>query len=200
MKRKHKFYVIAVIMTIVYSISTGSIFAATPRLGGRYSSGVGNITIFINYNSGAGYWESFIKNAANNWMYTGKGDNPIYISFVSSNYGSSMDIYSKRDSYWTKQGQYGVLAETFFYNSSSKKMQPNAGNWLYTEIYINDDNYKKSSFSNDQALGTLIHEMGHAFGLAHYNSNPNSIMCQTNKGRKVQRVQKTDNDTINAIY
>ena len=60
--------------------------------------------------------------------------------------------------------------------------------------------YKKSSFSNDQALGTLIHEMGHAFGLAHYNSNPNSIMCQTNKGRKVQRVQKTDNDTINAIY
>lgn len=79
-------------------------------------------------------------------------------------------------------------------------MQPNAGNWLYTEIYIKDDNYKKSSFSNDQALGTLIHEMGHAFGLAHYNSNPNSIMCQASKGRNVQRVQKTDNDTINAIY
>ena len=79
-------------------------------------------------------------------------------------------------------------------------MQPNAGNWLYTEIYINDDKYKKSSFSNDQALGTLIQEMGHAFGLAHYNSNPNSIMCQASTGRNVQRVQKTDNDTINAIY
>lgn len=200
MKKKSKISVFIITFIITIMAMGDSIFAATPRYGGKYSSGVGNITIYINYNSGAGYWESYIKNAANNWMYTGVGDNPIYINFVSSNYGSSMDFYSKRDKYWTSQGAYGVLAETLFYNSSSKRMDPTKGNWLYTEIYINDDNFKKDSFSNNQALGTVIHEMGHAFGLAHYNSNPYSIMCQTSSGRKVQRVQKTDNDTINAIY
>lgn len=39
-----------------------------------------------------------------------------------------------------------------------------------------------------------------AFGLAHNNQNPNSIMCQTKYNRQVQRVQKVDNDALNKLY
>ena len=42
--------------------------------------------------------------------------------------------------------------------------------------------------------------MGHAFGLAHNNSNVNSIMCQTSHSRAVQRVQQVDNDAVKSKY
>lgn len=42
--------------------------------------------------------------------------------------------------------------------------------------------------------------MGHAFGLAHNNSNPYSVMCQLGEGRKVQRVQRVDNEPIKRKY
>lgn len=169
----------------------------------KYYKGVGNVTVYIDYASGAGYWENFIKVGVNNWMYTGHGANPIYMKYVSSNNGSTMDIYTKKNSYWAKKGLgNNILAETLHYDSNSKYFNPKATvkNWVWTEIYINDDNFRKSSFSDEQAKGTIIHEMGHAFGLDHNNPNPYSIMCQTGAGRKVQRVQKTDSDAINRLY
>lgn len=135
-------------------------------------------------------------------MYTGVGANPIYIKYVSSSNGSTMDIHCKKDSYWTSQGLYGVLAETLHYDSNDKYFNPSSTvkNWVWTRIYINDDNFKDNSFSDEQAKGTIIHEMGHAFGLKHNNTNKYSIMCQTSYGRISQRVQKTDNDAINRLY
>ena len=44
------------------------------------------------------------------------------------------------------------------------------------------------------------HELGHVLGLAHSNSNPYSIMCQTKYGRIVQKPQKIDNDEIVSMY
>ena len=65
--------------------------------------------------------------------------------------------------------------------------------------YVSSNNGSNIDFHR-QAIGTTIHKLGHAFGLAHYNNNIYSIMCQTGAGRIVQRVQKTDNDAINVIY
>ncbi len=107
-----------------------------------------------------------------------------------------MDFYSESDSYWS---QRGILAETQLYANGST-VDPNMNNWSYAEIHINDYEFKKSSFSNEQAQGTIIHEMGHAFGLAHNNLNPYSIMCQTNSRRVSQRVQKVDNDALIRKY
>ena len=169
----------------------------------KYYKGVCNVTVYIDYASGAGYWENFIKVAVNNWMYTGHGANPIYMKYVSSNNGSTMDIYTKKNSYWVSKGLgNSILAETLHYDSNWKYFNPKATvkNWVWTQIYINDDNFRKSSFSDEQAKGTIIHEMGHAFGLDHNNPNPKSIMCQTGAGREVQRVQKTDSDAINRLY
>lgn len=174
-----------------------SVSAATPYFGKKFQNGVGNVSAWLDYSSGVGYWQSFITFAANNWMYTGVGANPIYINFVGSNNGSNIDFYRRSNSFWPISG---VIAETRFYLASGSQISPSYSNWYYTNIYINHDEYSKPSFSDDQARGTTIHEMGHAFGLAHYNSNKYSIMCQTGYGRIVQRVQKTDNDTINILY
>lgn len=170
--------------------------AATPIYGHKYNSGVGNVTVWLNYASGVGNWESYITNAVNNWMYPG-WDNPIYINYVSSNVGSRMDFHLNSSSYFSSSS---VIAQTEFYLDGPYAANPWAQNWDFTEIHINNDQYSSPSITNEMALGTTIHEMGHAFGLDHYNTNPYSIMCQTYAGRISQRVQQVDNDAVNIIY
>ena len=48
--------------------------------------------------------------------------------------------------------------------------------------------------------GTIAHEAGHAFGLAHNQGNPKSIMCQTKYGRAVSSAQICDLKGINHLY
>jgi len=187
----------ALSITVLSLLSVTNTYAATPTFGHKYQNGVGNVTAWLNYNSGVGYWQSYITNGANNWMYPG-WSNPIYITFVSSNYGSNMDFHRNNDAYFG--GGMNIYAWTQFYSSNGTQISPTASNWYYTEIHINHDMYSSPNFTNTQAKGTTIHEMAHAFGLAHYNSNPNSIMCQTAYGRIAQTVQKVDNDAVNAIY
>lgn len=188
--------IFAVISLAIFSLAPiTNTYAATPTFGHKYVNGVGNIAIWLDYSSGVGYWQSYITNAANNWMYPG-WSNPIYTHFVSSNYGSNMDFYLRYNSFW---GGSGILAETRFYNSGGSRVYPDSSNWSFVNIYINDDSYKLPYITNDMALGTTIHEMGHAWGLAH-TTNVYSIMCQTGAGRVVQRVQQADNDAVNIIY
>lgn len=130
-------------------------------------------------------------------MYTG-WDNPIYITAVSSNSGSNMDFYTDSGSYWGSGN--GVLAETFHYNGSDVQVSPYTSDWYWAKILINNANFSSDFLSNDQAKGTVLHEMGHAMGLKHNNTNHNSIMCQLGAGRAVQSVQYTDNSAIIALY
>lgn len=111
-----------------------------------------------------------------------------------------MDFYSKKKTYWSASIRDSILAETQHFDNSENKINNGERNWYYAKILINDDKFRENSFTNEQAQGTIIHEMGHAFGLMHNNSNQNSIMCQTGYGRIVQRVQSVDNDAINRKY
>lgn len=79
------------------------------------------------------------------------------------------------------------LAWKSFFSATGGTIYPESSNWTYAEVHINDSVYSSASVSNNAALGTTIHEMGHMFGLAHYNSNPYSIMCQTGSGRLSQK-------------
>lgn len=194
-KLKRVFLVAISIFVLGFSSLTNA-YAATPIYGYQNINGVGNVTVWLDYSSGVGYWQSYITNAANNWMYPG-WSNPIYMNFVSNNYGSNMDFYLRNDAFWG--GSMNVLAETRFFVNGGAQVYPWSSNWNYSEIYINHDVYSLPNVTNDMALGTTIHEMGHAFGLNH-TTNVNSIMCQTGSGRVVQRVQQTDNDAINIIY
>lgn len=185
-------------------ICTTNVFASDgepPLLPGKYQNGVGNVTIYIDSASGANYWETYISGGANNWMYPGSSmSNPIYIKFVSSNYGSNMDFYAKKKTFWDATVRNTILAQTIHYDGSDNEIYGAKKDWYYAKIYINDDNFRKDSFSNSQAQGTIIHEMGHAFGLDENNANTNSIMCQLGAHRAVQKVQVVDNNAINRKY
>ena len=120
----------------------------------KYSNGVGNITIWLDYSSGVGTWETYINSSANNWMYTG-WDNPIYLTFVSSNYGSNMDFHSHNGSWFvTNTGSADVFALTLFFSSSGGSLMGSSGptaSWYYSEIHINDDAFSDDNFPNEGA-------------------------------------------------
>lgn len=170
-------------MTMI-TFSTGTVLAYNPLLGGKLFNGVGNVCYSVN--GGAANYTWYINNAANNWVYTDYGDNPIYMTPVSSTYGSNIDLYSQADD------NNGTLAYTIYFNSSGTQ-QSYTSNYFYTEIWINS-----SIIGNYSIGGTIRHEMGHSFEMHENNTNPNSIMAQT-WARKVQTVQKVDNDTINYL-
>lgn len=191
--------VLVVVCTSFTSIVADN--AEPPLLQGKYQNGVGNLTIYIDSASGADYWETYITGGANNWMYPGSGmSNPIYIKYVSSNYGSNMDFYAKPKTFWSTSIRDYVMAETQHYDDSDVRIQGGSRDWYSAMILINDDNFKEDWFSNEEAQGTIIHEMGHALGLNENNTNPNSIMCQLGSGRTVQRVQQVDNNAVNRKY
>ena len=94
--------------------------------------------------------------------------------------------------YPVRFSQKEVLTRTS-YNITGSWTTNKTGNWKSTRIQVdNDQGIMKS--------GVIAHEIGHAFGLSHRITNKNSIMCQTQYGRKVQSVQNTDWETFKHIY
>lgn len=110
---------------------------------------------------------------------------------VSSNYATHMDFYAATNSSDSNLNS-NVNAYTTVYNSSGKQMSFGTGNWFYAKIVIN-----KTAKPNQ---ATVVHEMGHAFGLDHYKTNSSSIMFPTSSTRKVKTPQKCDVDSINYLY
>ena len=82
--------------------------------------------------------------------------------------------------YPVRFSQKEVLARTS-YNITGSWTTNKTGNWKSTRIQVDNDRGIMKS-------GVITHEIGHAFGLSHRITNKNSIMCQTQYGRKVQTV------------
>lgn len=108
-------------------------------------------------------------------------------------------IYNRYGSYFGNDSS-NVLASTSFYNSSEIKVDQHYYDWYSATINLNDDVLSLDTVSNAAATGTFAHEIGHAFGLAHNNSIPNSIMCPTGAGRTVNTIQLIDHNTLNSLY
>lgn len=79
-------------------------------------------------------------------------------------------------------------------NLVSKRGTGPTKNYFYTEVTIN-----KNHFPSSYRTSIMIHELGHAFGLAH-SSSKYSIMYPYYNTVLVSKVQKVDNDTINLLY
>lgn len=131
-----------------------------------------------------------IETAMNDWVF-----NSITTSLsfreTSNRANSVMDIMKV-----SSGGASGVLAWTEFYKSGTS-VSPTNENWKYTYIKLYKPNFKST---NCNIKGTIAHEMGHCFGLAHNNSKPASIMCQTAYGRSVNKAQNCDLKGINHLY
>lgn len=187
---------VVLVAIFFFSINSVSASTATPVFGGKYTRGIGRISWYMSYANNGGWYEYQIINAVNNWQSPG-WYNPIVFVAASSNAGTMMDIYAKNETFWPTNIRVGLLAETRFYNGSGTQMNPYT-NYVYTEIFINDTTMH--NLNVDNMRGTIAHEIGHTLGLAHNNSNPQSIMCQTGYGRSVQTVQQIDNTAVVNLY
>lgn len=189
----------AMILSLIFGIS--NVYAASCTdanqnqifFNYKYSRSLNNTCYWIS--SSASGLTGHINNAAYDWAHL---SNPIVMTPVSSSYATHMDFYGKNSSFWQYAGpKVYVLGSTQHFNSSGAEIDSDTGgNWFYADIYINLDalNYNMS------IQATVAHEMGHAFGLAHWNSNPYSIMAQDSCQRVVSTVQAADNQHLNQKY
>lgn len=149
-----------------------------------YSRPITNTCYWID--SSASMFTSHINAAAKDWTHY---DSPLNMTAVSSSYATHMDFYGKTNEFL---GNDGTIGATYHYKNGGAYIDPDVGNWFYTDIYLN--------LRGDYNIqGTTAHEMGHALGLAHWNSNPYSIMAQSNN-RLVETVQPIDNQHLNEKY
>lgn len=197
MKNIIKKFIISLNILFGVFVITNNVFAMTPTFpnDAKFSRGVGNAYYYVDA-SASGYTQN-INDSVNNWVDTGWGWNPIYLYPVASNYATHIDYYLVDYTSDSLLANTNNRAYTTFWDIDENGVLLNSGgepmyNYFYTEI--------KFSSYHQMTVDTIIHEMGHAFGLAHYDSNAYSIMYPYRDYRMVTTVQKEDHDTINYLY
>lgn len=176
-----------------------SVFARTPTFpnNAKYTRGVSKVCYYVD--STASGYTSLINSAINNWVDTGYGWNPIYVTPVSSNYATHMDFYAEEDIN-SKVLDRMMLGHTSYWNTDGTAVaefeneKPNY-NYFYTESRMN------TSRSDSKTKYAVSHEIGHAFGLDHHSLKI-SIMYPFSNGNNatITTVQKEDHDAINYLY
>lgn len=158
------------ILVLAFNLQIAS--AATPTPTFRYNL-TWNIRSIYYYTDSAAQsnYGTPISNAAKNWYYPGWSNSLYPATRTTNQSNSAIDFHTYSDMY---DGAYS--------------------NWDWAAIYLND--FALSGRSSQDIQGVVAHEMGHAFALAHNNTNPYSIMCQERSGRAVYTVQKVDNDAF----
>lgn len=172
--------------------------ANTPILGYKLTWNIANIYYWLD--SSCVNYNDLISNAASNWVNTGYGWNNLYPATKTTNISASaIDIYEINT-----YSDGSTLAYTTFFKRQNGTtgaaigVNPSAENWLFNEIHLVRSTLNSLSRGDRQA--TIAHEIGHCWGLAHYNSNPNSIMCQFGSGRAVVFVQECDHNAFKSLY
>lgn len=197
MKKKIRICCLLLILCGIVSLLKG-VYAMTPTYPNdmKFSRGVGNVCYYVD--SSANSYINYINTAINNWVDTGYGWNPIYVTPVSSNYATHIDVYSK-NIYTSDVLQNNMLGFTSFWDINSNPIAkyenevPPKRNYYYTEIEMN------SSKSNSFTVGAVSHELGHAFGLNH-SPKSDSVMYYLYENAPIRYVSKDDHDTINYLY
>lgn len=172
---------------------TSIAFAKVPTLGGYLSRGVDRMCYYVD--SSASSYTSSINTGINRWTNSGYSPSDfIHMTAVSSNYATDVDYYAFDEEDFPVSS---VTALTTYFSSSGMGTS-DARPYYYTEILINKDAF--ASFTSFEKIGTMAHELGHAFGLDENNKNTSSIMCQISSGRTVNKVSSEDYATVVDIY
>ncbi len=167
----------------------------------KLNGGVGNSgknTRYYYLDSSASGHAMIIDAAVSSWNNTKKNPGvttPIWFKKTTTKSSSIMDCYVKNSSDTT------ILGSTTFYSgsgSSSKQIDPYSSNWTWAKVIMYKNS--QSGMSTTKKQGVFAHEMGHVMGLAHNNTNPKTIMCQTAYGRTAYRPAIDDCNGINHLY
>lgn len=208
MKKKAKITtkIFALLLTLVIFISGGvtttkAADAVTKRIGPyQLSYGVSNVHYYITNSvlehSLGSTLVTLIDNAANSWVYTGYGYNPLYMYRTYNLYASNIDIFASTDAI---EG-YNKVNSSYWVGNSANCTQTNPwnSNWDYAEVTIFVDMHDPNNLNKLQR--SIAHGMGHAFGLDDNYNNQDSVMCDFYHTCNVYKPGKADHDGLNAIY
>lgn len=197
---------LALLMALVMTLTCGTISASaadavTQRMGPyQLEHGVSRVNYYItdsvlNHSMGSTL-VTLINNAANSWVYTGYGYNPLYMYRTYDFYSSNIDIYADTQIIET----YHRLNILYWKGNSSNATMagPEVANWEYCDLTIYVNMHDPNNLNKIQR--TIAKGMGHAFGLADNYNNPDSVMCDFYHECNVYKPGKADHDGLNAIY
>jgi hypothetical protein len=191
---------VLLLVTAIVSMATVNAYAYNTFNDHKMINGVGQSANFTRHywiNSSASGYSGIISNAIYTWDHTASTpgvSTSIWFTSTSAQSYSVMDIYASTGS------SNGVLGETKFFSQNGNHnsiINPNNGDWRWTEIHLYNSVLNTVNSFNKQ--GSVCHEMGHVFGLAH-NYNTGSVMCQLSNGRSVNRPSADDCNGINHLY
>lgn len=202
-KKMKKSFALLMALIMMLSCSTISVNAAsdvTPRLGsGQLEYGVSRVNYYItdsilNHSMGSTL-VTLIDNAANSWVYTGYGYNPLYMYRTYDLYSSNLDIFGSTQIIES----YNRVNMSYWRGTSANPtwVDPTTTNWEYAEMTLFVDMH-----SGDQTKlqRSIAHGIGHALGLDDNYNNPDSVMCDFYHVCNVYKPGKADHDGLNAIY
>ncbi|AEE95720.1 peptidase M10 [Mahella australiensis] len=206
--RKLKAFRCMLFISIVLMLYGSTAFASGPYYNtfNRHvnSNGVGdwgNDTLYYHVNSSSTLYDAIITKAVNSWNAT---STPIY--YKKDLTDGLIEIYSVLNIPPAPDGSV-ELAETRFFHWL--QVDPSSSNWFWTEIHTNQNSHGYPSLSTVNKQGTMAHEFGHSFGLAHLTSTQLSevkskgiqvIMLQIAQGRTTYLPQTDDCTGINSLY
>jgi hypothetical protein len=196
-KVKKKIFFLLLFLTIFVFPKSVMATTATPTFKKKLTWNIESVYYYLT--STATDYSNLIRDAADNWVHTGYGYNKLYPNTRASKQSNgTVDFSSYNDS------SSLTIAFTLFFKRANgttgtiSEVHPDIENWLFAEIHINNPVMKSLNTYNQK--GTIVHEFGHAWGLAHNQTNPSSVMCQLGSGRKVNTVQEVDNNAFNSKY
>jgi len=169
------------------------------RFPGKLMSGIGNYgrnTQYYYVTPSAGSMRGQINSRMSAWTNSNGTGAYTPISFrETGNQGSSVIDFHK-GSWWSASQGIAGYAEHYVGGNPVSTNQ----NWYWGLVKLNSPTFDRLSDYTKQ--GTIAHEVGHVFGLAHPTSRPypNSVMLQIGQGRNTNGPQGIDFNDINIKY
>jgi Matrixin len=197
-RQKGRLPLIAATALVIVLFCSGTAWAFNTFNGHVLNGGVGDYGANDRYyfiTSSASAHVTDVTSAMSDWIHTTSRlgiTTPIAWLRTTTQSQSVMDIYHAQ--YYDVSTGIIAATEQILNNVI---IDPYGSNWHWAKIKLNTPVYDPLSDYNEE--GSVAHEMGHVFGLAH-TSVTNRIMCQLGDGRTVNNCQADDANGINYLY
>lgn len=158
----------------------------------RNYRGISGQTYYID--SSCNNFLGHVNNGINSWKPT------ITLSQASSNSSTSIDFFGVAKNYYASDpsAPSDWIGHCDHWISSSE-VDGIYKSWAYSIINLNRDEMVGSSLTSNQKKATVAHEMGHAYGLAHYDIS-GTIMVPSVSKMTVYEPSSIDRTAINLKY